>query len=522
MRSCKKESDKALDGDVQGEIPKWLKGCLIRIGSGLLQIGPDRFNHLFDGMALMHRFGFQDGKVTYQNRFLRSDTYKKNMKANRILVNEFGTRGVPDPCKTIFQRFSSLFSEAEITDNDLVNIVLYTDEVYACSEMNAIWRIDPDTLESLQKVKLNKFAPITGAIAHAHEDTDGTVYNVGSTFGFNCSFVILKFPPKESKDSNPFQSSSVVCRIPGSKYLKISYHHSFAMTANFFVIVEQPLYLSLLRMNWAQFVSGAVSDAMHWDENSQARFHVVERSTGKLLDTVYVSKGFFVFHHINAYEEDNNLVIDMCCYEDGQILKTLYIKALEEIASKPQPNTKLFSSRAKRYVLPLATGGKEQDTDKNLVTLSHSEATAYRQSDGSILCNPELLTEPGEWSPELPRINYEKYNGKKYRYFYAMAQKTGASRTHLIKVDTVNKTTVSWCEKGVLPSEPVFLAQPNQGQQEDEDAGVLLASLLYRDDERKVSMLVLNARTMQEIGRATFITESSVPADFHGTFIQKK
>ncbi|GIY10126.1 beta,beta-carotene 15,15'-dioxygenase [Caerostris extrusa] len=96
LRSCKKESEKAIDGELQGEIPKWLKGSLIRIGSGLLEVGPDRYNHVFDGLALMHKFCFEDGRVTYRNRFLRSDSYKKNMKANRIVVTEIhATPGIP-------------------------------------------------------------------------------------------------------------------------------------------------------------------------------------------------------------------------------------------------------------------------------------------------------------------------------------------------------------------------------------------------------------------------------------------
>ena len=47
---------------------------------------------------------FLAGKVWYQSRFLRSESYKKNMAANRIVVSEFGTVAHPDPCKTWFQR----------------------------------------------------------------------------------------------------------------------------------------------------------------------------------------------------------------------------------------------------------------------------------------------------------------------------------------------------------------------------------------------------------------------------------
>lgn len=67
------------------------------------------FNHWFDGMALMHSFQIADGQVTYSSRFLRSDSYKQNSEMNRIVMSEFGTLAVPDPCKNIFQRFMSSF-----------------------------------------------------------------------------------------------------------------------------------------------------------------------------------------------------------------------------------------------------------------------------------------------------------------------------------------------------------------------------------------------------------------------------
>lgn len=45
------------------------------------------------------------GEVTYRSKFLKSETYKKNIKANRIIVTEFGTMIYPDPCQNIFSRY---------------------------------------------------------------------------------------------------------------------------------------------------------------------------------------------------------------------------------------------------------------------------------------------------------------------------------------------------------------------------------------------------------------------------------
>lgn len=68
-----------------------------------------RFNHWFDGMALLHQFKIARGQVTYKSRFLSSDSYQANRENNRITVSEFGTITLPDPCKNFFQRFLSRF-----------------------------------------------------------------------------------------------------------------------------------------------------------------------------------------------------------------------------------------------------------------------------------------------------------------------------------------------------------------------------------------------------------------------------
>ena len=55
----------------------------------------------------------------------------------------------------------------------------------------------------------------------------------------------------------------------------------------------------------------------------------------------------------------------------------------------------------------------------------------------------------------------------------------------------------------------------------DEDDGVILSLLLPIDEDKIVAVLVIEAKTMREIGRATFRTESVATATFHGTFANK-
>lgn len=163
MRSCDEEVAEPIKGHVIGTIPKWIKGSLLRNGPGRLKVGEMMFKHLFDSSALVHRqiliqqcrvsskkiyiffsrkfvfrFYIHDGEVTYQCRFIQTETFKKNMVAKRIVVTEFGTSSVPDPCHNIFQRFSSRFKTSEKSDNTMISIYPFGDEYYTFTESPVI------------------------------------------------------------------------------------------------------------------------------------------------------------------------------------------------------------------------------------------------------------------------------------------------------------------------------------------------------------------------------------------------
>ena len=61
---------------VQGALPAWLTGSLIRTGPALWDLPGQTMNHWFDGLAMLHRFSFADQTVSYANRFLETPAYR--------------------------------------------------------------------------------------------------------------------------------------------------------------------------------------------------------------------------------------------------------------------------------------------------------------------------------------------------------------------------------------------------------------------------------------------------------------
>lgn len=80
---------------------------------------------------------------------------------------------------------------------------------------------------------------------------------------------------------------------------------------------------------------------------------------------------------------------------------------------------KMFRGRPVRFVLPLKPPSRRLiNRNSNLIKLKNTKAKATYLDDGEILVKPEKLCNLG---CETPRINYEIFLGKPYRYFYAIS-----------------------------------------------------------------------------------------------------
>ncbi|XP_015602601.1 carotenoid isomerooxygenase isoform X3 [Cephus cinctus] len=550
MRSCEHEVIVPISGEVIGTVPKWLCGILLRNGPGSLKVGEYRFDHLFDSSALLHK------------RFVETNVYKRNQAAQRIVFTEFGTKAVPDPCQSIFQRVAAVFNLSEsLSDNAMISVYPYGDEYYTFAESPIMHRVDPNTLETLDRVNISDYVGIINHTSHPLVMTDGTVYNLGMSITTRGpAYNVVCFLPSrltiddsgEEKELSMFDQATIVATVPSRWILNPSYMHTFGITENYFIIIEQPLAVALISMVACQIKNEPMCTCLKWHENENTLIHVISRENGR-VERTFVAEAFFFLHIINQFETRDReyIVLDVCCYRDAKMLDCMYVDVMQNMHKNPD-YSKLFRGRPLRFVLPMKRPSAEIPTEHNLITVKtvnqslelfedpivqddckrndaddkrseyssvlEKKASAHRLPDGSIFVRPELLCDLG---CETPRLNSDFYLGREYRYFYAISSDVDLENPGtIIKVDTIKKTRKTWAEKGVYPSEPIFVPDPNG---KNEDDGVVLSALVWGEGrETEVGLLILDAVTFEEIARATFVTPGPVPKCLHGWFTLQK
>jgi carotenoid cleavage dioxygenase-like enzyme len=203
---------------------------------------------------------------------------------------------------------------------------------------------------------------------------------------------------------------------------------------------------------------------------------VVDLADGSVAGR-HQAEPFFAFHHVNAYEDGRELVVDLCAYRDAQIVSALYLDALRAGRGIPL-------ARPTRYRLDLRTGR----------------------------VRPEPLA--GE-SLELPGIAYRRHNGRPYRHAYGVGARGGSGddfTNQLVKVDVGTGECRVWHEAGCYPGEPVLVPAPAAAAEDD---GVVL-SVVLDPGARRSYLLVLDARSFTELARAE--VPHAIPFGFHGRF----
>jgi hypothetical protein len=159
---------------------------------------------------------------------------------------------------------------------------------------------------------------------------------------------ILTSPSKYTP--SPWAHAKIVATIPSRWPLSLCYMHTFSITQNYFVLIEQPLSLFLPTVPFTQ-ISGSkpLASCLKFYKDEDTLFHVISRhgkkgfvnttkshaGGGSKSRKTFRSNSFFYLHTINAYEmrdgesRDTLLVVDICQYNDPSMIDCMYVDALK-------------------------------------------------------------------------------------------------------------------------------------------------------------------------------------------------
>jgi beta,beta-carotene 9',10'-dioxygenase len=433
---------------IQGQLPEWLTGTLVRNGPGAFRVGEQTYRHWFDGLAMLHKFSFGGGRVSYANKFLESKSYQSARETGRITYSEFAT----DPCRDLFGRVMAVFSP-KITDSAKVNVAKIAHRYMALAETPIQVEFDIETLKSVGV--FNYEDRIVGQMTTVHPQVDfesGNVYNVVTRYNAISHYNLYRIA--ESGSASRFGSVPV---------MKPAYMHSFGMSQNYLILAEFPLVVNAIDLLlWLK----PYIENFRWDPRRGTSFTIVNRHTGQVVRR-FESDPFFAFHHVNAFERGSDLFVDMVAYDDASIIQSYYLNRLSDASNE------LPFGTLRRYQLSLG------------------------QKRGRVA--QEVLSDEGM---ELPRFDYERFNmDGDYRYIYASGInpiQRGGFYNQIVKLDIKTRSTRTWYQSGCYPGEPVFVGRPGRSQEDD---GVLLSVVLDTGSGASF-LLVLDAQTLDELARA--------------------
>jgi carotenoid cleavage dioxygenase-like enzyme len=249
-----------------------------------------------------------------------------------------------------------------------------------------------------------------------------------------------------------------------------AYMHSFGLTERWFVLAEFPLVVDPLRL---ALTGRPYIENYRWKPERGTRFTLVDRATGR-AESGFRTDACFAFHHVNAYEDGGEVIVDLCAFPDAGVIEDLYLERLRE--GKPVAFAELTRFRLR---------------------LADRSVSRERLADAAM---------------ELPRINYVRCNERPYRFVWAVGDAGQGWLEQIVRVDLGERSTLTWARPHSYPGEPVFVARPDA---EREDDGVLLSVVL--DASAGTSfLLVLDARDLRELARAQ--APHHIPFGFHGQF----
>ncbi len=442
---------------VDGDLPKAIRGSLYRNGPGLFERGGYAIKHLLDGDGLIQRLSFSDGGVRYQNAFVRTEKFIAEEAANGRLYATWTTK----KSDNIFANIGGNVTETQAG----VTVYPVHGKILARDELGPTYEVDQHTLETLDHMPVGSGLDSVGFKAHSKIDPEnGEWILAGNKYGRRMEVHVAIYEPTlKHKKQFSFLSPRQV------------YIHDFFATKNHLIFVLHPC-----NFNPLPFLSGfkSFTDSFDWRGEQGNIIAVVPRNGGD--PKFYDAPASFMWHALNAYEANNEIVADFVGYDEPDHFigdNALFVNLMLGKMGRAQSPGKI-----RRYRISLA--------------ISHLSEEVIDAG------NHEFPMIDGRTSMARHAVGYFAYNG------------LGGFNSGLKSLNFDTGTTDMFdFGPNTQVGEPIFVPTPNGSV----DNGYLLAQCLDGTSE-KTFFALFDAQNLSDGPVAKIWLSHHVPISFHGAW----
>jgi len=267
-----KEELTVSDLEVKGEVPKEINGLYIRNGMNPRSGFSD---HWFFGNGMLHGFNFEDGKVSYKNRYVRTPYYEKDLD----IIGSFGDLSA-SPANT--------------------HIIKHADKFLALEEAHLPWEVD-ENLETKGAYDFN--GKLKGAMT-AHPRT---CPKTGELLFF--SYSVMSEPYLTYYRVNP---AGKLVQIEPIELPRAVMMHDWNVTENHVVFMDLPI---ISDMNLAV----ETGSPFGFKPEFGARLGVMPREGSNSDVRWFDIDPCYVFHPLNSYEEGNKIILHVCRQQEAMV-----------------------------------------------------------------------------------------------------------------------------------------------------------------------------------------------------------
>ena len=267
-----KEELTVSDLEVKGEVPKEINGLYIRNGMNPRSGFSD---HWFFGNGMLHGFNFEDGKVSYKNRYVRTPYYEKDLD----IIGSFGDLSA-SPANT--------------------HIIKHADKFLALEEAHLPWEVD-ENLETKGAYDFN--GKLKGAMT-AHPRT---CPKTGELLFF--SYSVMSEPYLTYYRVNPVGK---LVQIEPIELPRAVMMHDWNVTENHVVFMDLPI---ISDMNLAV----ETGSPFGFKPEFGARLGVMPREGSNSDVRWFDIDPCYVFHPLNSYEDGNKIILHVCRQQEAMV-----------------------------------------------------------------------------------------------------------------------------------------------------------------------------------------------------------